>query len=114
MNERTKEQAGMVVAAALAMDGLLHAYWATGRQWPARDARSLAHAVLNADDPRLVRPRVVGPLAVLLVLGALTAQARVHRLGRIGRRIPDAPLQAGILIIATGLLGRERRRQHDV
>ena len=77
-----------------------------GRHWPARDARSLAHAVLNADDPQVVRPGVLGPLAVLLFLGAVTAQARVHRLGRLGQRIPNAVLQAGILVIAASLLAR--------
>jgi hypothetical protein len=106
MNERTKKRAGTVVATALAADGLLHAYWAMGRHWPARDARSLAHAVLNADDPQVVRPGVLGPLAGILCLGALLAQARVQRLGRLGRLIPDTVLQVGILVIAAGLLGR--------
>lgn len=106
MNERAKQRAGTVVAAALAADGLLHAFWATGRHWPARDARTLAHMVLNADDPRLMRPGVVGPLAVLLLLGALTARARVQHPGRMGRRIPDIVLQGGMLAITAGLLAR--------
>lgn len=104
MNERTKERAGMVVAAVLAADGALHAYWTTGAIWPAHDARSLSHAVLNADVP--FTPIVVGPLACLLLAGAVTALARVDRLGRFGRRIPDPALQCGILLIAAGALAR--------
>lgn len=104
MDEQTKERAGMVVAAVLAADGLLHAYWATGGYWPARDARALAHLVLNTDKP--FRPIVVGPLAGLLFLGALVALARVQRLGRLGRRIPAPLLQVGILVIAAGGLVR--------
>lgn len=104
VNERTKERAGMLVAAVLAADGLLHAYWATGAIWPAHDARSLSHAVLNTDIP--FKPIVVGPLACLLLVGALTALARVHRIGRLGWRIPDRLLQFGILVIAAGALVR--------
>lgn len=104
VNEQTRERAGMLVAAVLAADGVLHAYWTTGAIWPAHDARSLSHAVLNTDIP--FKPTVVGPLACLLLLGALTALARVHRLGRLGQRIPDRVLQFGILVIAAGLLLR--------
>ena len=104
LDERRKERAGMLVAAVLAADGLLHAYWTTGAIWPAHDARSLSQAVLNTDIP--FKPTVVGPLACLLLLAALTALARVHRLGALGRRIPDRLLQFGILLIAAGLLIR--------
>lgn len=103
-SERAKERAGMLVAAVLAADGALHAYWATGAIWPAHDARSLSQAVLDTDVP--FKPAVVGPLACLLLLGALTTLARVHRLGRFGRRIPDRVLQFGTLVIAAGLLLR--------
>lgn len=104
VNERIKERAGMLVAAILMADGLLHVYWTTGAIWPAHDARSLSQAVLNTDIP--FKPIVVGPLACLLLLAALTALARVHRLGGLGRRIPDWLLQFGILIIAAGFLVR--------
>ena len=104
MKERTKQRAGTVVAAVLAADGLLHAYWTTGRIWPARDPRTLALAVLNSDIP--FSPLVVGPLACLLFLAALLVLARVHRLSRLGRLIPDSFLQLGILIVAAGLLLR--------
>ncbi|MGI8688083.1 MAG: DUF3995 domain-containing protein [Thermomicrobiales bacterium] len=104
VNERTKERAGMLVAAILAGDGLLHAYWTTGAVWPAHDSRAVMRAVLNSDQP--VRPIVVGPLACLLLLAALTALARVHRLGRFGRLIPDRVLQFGILVITAGALAR--------
>ena len=93
-----------MVAAVLAADGLLHAYWTTGRIWPARDSRTLALAVLNIDIP--FSPLVVGPLACLLFLAALLVLARVHRLGRLWRLIPDSFLQLGILIVAAGLLLR--------
>lgn len=104
MNERTKQRAGTLVAAILAADGLLHAYWATGARWPAHDERSLSRAVLNADVP--FTPIVVGPLACLLLLGAAMALARVDRLGRFGRRIPDPVPRFGILVVVTGLLAR--------
>ncbi len=104
LDERRKERAGMLIAAVLAADGLLHAYWTTGAIWPAHDARSLSQAVLNTDIP--FTPIVVGPLACLLLLAMLTALARVHRLGGLGRRVPDRLLQVGILIIAAGLLVR--------
>lgn len=106
MNERSKARAGTVVAAVLATDGVLHAYWATGGVWPAPDRRALAHAVLNADDPALFRPRVVAPLAGVLGLAAATALARVDRLGRLGRRAPGSLLQAGTLAIAAGFATR--------
>jgi len=40
MNEHLQELAGIVVAGVLALDGLLHAYWATGQIWPARESVS--------------------------------------------------------------------------
>lgn len=106
MNERTKARAGTVVAVVLAADGLLHAYWATGGVWPARDRRMLAHLVLGRDNPAAFRPAIVAPLAGLLLLGATTALARVGRLGRLGRRIPGPLRQAGTLAITAGLAAR--------
>lgn len=104
MKERTKQRAGTVVAAVLAMDGLLHAYWATGRTWPASDPQALSQAVLNSDIP--FRPVIVGPLACLLFSAALLVLARVHRLGRLGQHIPDTFLHLVIQVVAVGLLLR--------
>ncbi len=106
MSEHVKELAGIVVAAVLAVDGFLHAFWATGQIWPAQDQLALIQAVLNSNKTRLLRPTVLAPLAGLLVLGALTVLARVHRLGMLGQLIPGPLLQIGILAVATGLLLR--------
>ena len=106
MNEQAKELAGIVVAAVLAADGLLHAYWATGQIWPAPDQLALIQAVLNSNKTRLLRPTVLAPLAGLLLLGALIVLARVHRLGMLGQLIPGPLLQVGILAVAVGLFLR--------
>lgn len=104
MNERTKQCAGTVVAAVLAADGLLHAYWATGRTWPASGPQVLSQAVLNSDIR--FRPVIVGPLACLLFSAALLVLARVRRLGRLGRCIPDSFLQLVMQVVTVGLLLR--------
>jgi Protein of unknown function (DUF3995) len=106
MNEHSIELAGIIVAGVLALDGLLHAYWATGRIWPARDKGSLVQAVLNSSNTRAFRPVILLPLTVLLVCGALLVLARVHQLGMPGQLIPDSVLQLGIVGVATGLLVR--------
>lgn len=96
--------AGFLIAAVLAADGLLHAYWATGHLWPARDPNTLSRAVLNVDIS-FATPGVFA-LACALVLGALTVLARVHALGTLGQLIPAPLLQFGVLVIAAGLLLR--------
>ncbi|HEX7737379.1 MAG TPA: DUF3995 domain-containing protein [Ktedonobacteraceae bacterium] len=106
MNEQMKEIAGILVAVVLIIDGLFHAYWATGQTWPARDRYTLAQVVLNVSNGRSFRPSVLLPLVVLLFGGALVALARVHRLGLPGQLIPGQLLQLGILAIAAGLLLR--------
>lgn len=103
MNERSKKRAGTLVAGALAADGLLHAYWATGGVWPAKDRQALARIVLNTDRPSSFRPAIVGPLSGVLFLASSTMLARVRRLGAIGRLVPYPLLQAGVLAVATGL-----------
>lgn len=103
MNELTKGRAGILVAGALAADGLLHAYWATGRLWPARDRGTLARLVLNIDEPAVFRPTIVGPLSGLLFAASLTTLARVGRLGGFGTFAPYPLLQVGVLVVATGL-----------
>ena len=106
MNEKVRQQAGILVAAALAADGLLHAYWTTGGLWPAKDRRTLSRLILDTDKPSLFEPIVVGPLACLLFVASLTTLARVGKLGRLGKFIPNPVLQIGILVIAAGLLIR--------
>ncbi len=106
MNEHVQELAGILLAGVLALDGLLHAYWATGQTWPARTKLSLVQAVLNSSNTRAFRPLILIPLVVLLVCGALLVLARVHYLGMPGQLIPDSLLQLGILGVATGLLVR--------
>ncbi|HZR42844.1 MAG TPA: DUF3995 domain-containing protein [Ktedonobacteraceae bacterium] len=106
MNEHFQAFAGIMVAAVLALDGFLHAYWATGQTWPARNTRSLVQAVLNSSNTRAFRPAILLLLAVLLVCGALLVLARVHLLSIPGQLIPDSLLQLGIVGVATGLLVR--------
>src|SRR5215469_16650768 len=106
MNEHVKELAGVIVAVVLALDGLLHAYWATGQIWPARNKLSLAQAVLNSNKTQSFKPTILVPVVGLLVGGALIALARVHHLGMLGQLIPTPLLQLGILAIAAGLLLR--------
>ena len=104
MNERTKQHAGILVAAVFAADGLAHLYWATGSTWPAPDPKTLSLAVLNINVS--FGPQVTIPLACLLFSGALMVLARVHRLGKLGRLIPDSLLQLGVLGISAGVLLR--------
>jgi 4,5:9,10-diseco-3-hydroxy-5,9,17-trioxoandrosta-1(10),2-diene-4-oate hydrolase len=106
MNEQIKVFAGILIAVVLAADGLLHAYWATGRLWPARDKLSLVQAVLNTNNIRSFRPTVLISLVCLLFCGVLIVLARVHLLGMFGQLIPGPLLQLGTLVIATGLLLR--------
>lgn len=106
MNEHVHVLAGIVIAGVLALDGLLHAYWATGQIWPAHNKLSLVQAVLNSSNTRAFRPRNLFPLAMLLVCGALLVLARVHAFGVPGQLMPDALLQVGVVGVAIGLLAR--------
>ncbi|MEW9702181.1 DUF3995 domain-containing protein [Paenibacillus sp. SI8] len=106
MNEQLVEAAGILVAAVLAVDGLLHAYWATGAIWPASNKLSLAQAVLNSNKTQLFKPRGLILLTTLLCLGALIVLARIHHLGVLGDLISDSVLQLGILVVTAGLLLR--------
>lgn len=96
--------AGLLIAAVLAADGLLHMYWATGHIWPARDPKTLSRAVLNVEIS-FTTPGVFA-LACALLLGSFTVLARVHSLGMLGQLVPAPLLQLGILVIAAGLLLR--------
>lgn len=109
MNEHSQVLAGIVIAGVLALDGLLHAYWATGQIWPAHDKLALVRAVLNSNNTRAFRPAILFPLVVLLVCGALLVLARVHALGvlgGLGQFMPDVLLQLGVVGVAIGLLAR--------
>jgi len=105
-NETLVEFAGILIAAVLAVDALLHAYWATGRNWPAPDKLTLAQLILNSNKAHLFKPRGLILLTCLLFLGALTVLARIHRLGTLGQLVPDSILQIGVLIVAAGLFLR--------
>ncbi len=104
MNDRLIELAGILIAVVLAVDSLLHVYWAAGRIWPAPDQLTLCQAVLNSNKTRLFKPVVLIPLACMLFFGALLVLARVQRLGLLGQLIPDLFLQWGIWVITAGFL----------
>lgn len=106
MNEPIQALSGIVIAGVLALDGLLHAYWATGRIWPARNKLALVRAVLNSSNTRAFRPAILLPLAMTLIYAALLVLARVHALGAPGRLIPEPLLQLGIVAVAMGLIAR--------
>ncbi len=105
LNESVKQGVGVLVAVILTLDGVLHAYWASGHVWPAADPRALILAILNIDDPSLARPGVVGPLAGLLFLTALVL-ARVGLVGGRERLIPQVGLQVVVLAVAAGAFAR--------
>lgn len=106
MNGYLQGLAGMVLAGLLILDALVHAYWTTGRIWPAREKLTLVQVVLNSNNTRAFRPAILISLTVLLVCGALLVLARVHYLGIVGQLIPGLVLQLGMVAIATGLLVR--------
>ena len=106
MNLHLTELAGILIAVVLTVDGLAHAYWATGRIWPAQNKLALVQAVLNINRTQAFRPAILAGLAGLLFCGALFVLARVHLLGLPGQLIPAPLLQVGMLAIAGGLLLR--------
>lgn len=72
MNDQIKELAGLVIAAVLALDGLLHAYWATGQIWPARNKLTLVQAVLNRSNTRAFRSKLFyTPVCLVLFIAAV-------------------------------------------
>lgn len=101
MTEHLIRRAGTLIAAVLAVDGLVHLYWSTGLTWPAADSRSLSFAVLGFPVP--FTPGILLPLAATLFGAALLVRGRVtlgrrHRLGWL--------LQAGTVAVTAGLLIR--------
>ena len=87
-------RAAALVASVLAADALLHLYWTTGATWPAADDKGLSQAVLGADVP--FTPRVLIPLATLLLTAAAFVLARCRHPRRLLLRL-------GTLAVATGL-----------
>ncbi|MGW6916896.1 DUF3995 domain-containing protein [Kitasatospora sp. NPDC054939] len=101
MNHRT---AARTVAAVLAADAVVHLYWTTGLTWPAPDTATLSRLVLNADVP--FTPRILVPLAALLLTAAALVLARGGRLDALARRLPAPLLHWGPYAVAVGLLLR--------
>jgi hypothetical protein len=95
---RTYEMAALLVAAVLTADALLHAYWITGRTWPARDVTALSRGLLNADVP--FTPRVLAPLVLVLCGGAVTVLAQADM---ILHGLPGPLTLAGTIAVAAGL-----------
>ncbi|OPC78925.1 hypothetical protein B4N89_32940 [Embleya scabrispora] len=92
-----RRRKGTAVAALLAGDALVHAFWATGATWPADSTEALSQGLLNADVP--FTPRVLLPLWALLTTAAVGIYA--HSRGRGGR------LTALVTVaVATGLTVR--------
>jgi 4,5:9,10-diseco-3-hydroxy-5,9,17-trioxoandrosta-1(10),2-diene-4-oate hydrolase len=98
---KTYEIAAVVVAAVLVIDALVHAYWLTGRTWPAADTRTLSRAVLNMEVPFV--PRVLVPLVIVLLTGAAVTLSRA---GLIGDWIPGWFATLGTIAVAAGLFVR--------
>lgn len=102
---KTYETAAIAVAAVLGIDALIHAYWAGGRTWPARDTPTLSRAVLNADVP--FTPRVLVPLVFMLTAGATVVLAKAGLLGTpVLQWLPHWIPTAGAYTVAAGLLLR--------
>jgi len=110
--ERTPESAGElqrrrvaadVTSAALAAAGAFHVLWAAGVTWPTADAESLARAVVGTTS----FPSAAATLVVSALLGAaaLSVQARVRPLGRLGA-IPFPLADLGVRVVAATLFLR--------
>ncbi|MEU6748314.1 DUF3995 domain-containing protein [Spirillospora sp. NPDC046719] len=92
------ELAALLAAAVLGLDAALHAYWMTGRTWPARDVAALSRGLLNADVP--FTPRVLAPLVLVLAAGAIAVPARA---GMILTGVPAWIPAAGTVAVAAGV-----------
>jgi uncharacterized protein DUF3995 len=94
----------IVVAAVLGVDAVIHAYWLTGRVWPARDVEQLSHAVLGTVAP--FTPRVLLPLILALSGGATAVLARAGLVDLAGVGVPGRLWAVGTAAVALGLLAR--------
>jgi hypothetical protein len=83
---QTYQSAAVLVAVVLGVDALLHAYWMTGRTWPAPDPRTLSQVVLGTEVP--FTPRVLLPLVLLLSGGATLVLGRAGLLGPASTVLP--------------------------
>ncbi|MFJ9605698.1 DUF3995 domain-containing protein [Kitasatospora sp. NPDC101176] len=92
------------VGTVLAVDGLVHLYWATGRTWPASDTARLSQLVLNLQVP--FTPQVLVPLAGVLLSGAALVVAHGGRLPALARRLPPVLPRLATGVVAGGLLAR--------
>ncbi|MFH9348009.1 DUF3995 domain-containing protein [Kitasatospora sp. NPDC017646] len=92
------------VGAVLAVDGLLHLYWATGRTWPVGGTARLSQLVLNTQVP--FTPQGLVPLAGALFSGAALVLVRGGRLPALGRRLSALLPRWGSRAVACGLLIR--------
>lgn len=86
---RRRRPTARVTAGVLAGAGVLHAVWATGSSWPARDRNHLARAVVGVD-------RVPGPVPCLAVTAALLGTAAAT-LARTADGADDGPLPFGLV-----------------
>ncbi|WP_326763453.1 DUF3995 domain-containing protein [Streptomyces sp. NBC_01591] len=100
-NTRSKATA---IGAVLAVDGLIHLYWATGRTWPVHSTTRLSQLVLNTQVP--FTPQVLVPLAGLLFSGATLVLVHGGRLPALARRLPAVLPRWGSRAVAAGLLAR--------
>ncbi|MFE3202020.1 DUF3995 domain-containing protein [Embleya sp. NPDC059237] len=93
-----RRRKGTAVAALLAGDALVHAFWATGATWPAGSTEALSQGLLNADVP--FTPRVLLPLCTLLTTAAAGIYA--HSRGRGGRlaALVSAAVATGLTVRA--------------
>ncbi|THA48158.1 DUF3995 domain-containing protein [Streptomyces sp. A1136] len=103
MNDTTRRSLGTGLAALLAVDGLVHLYWATGRTWPAPDAHALSLAVLGTAVS--FAPPVVLPLAALTLTGAAAVLATTHRRGGPATRLVTGAVAAGLAVRGLAGLG---------
>ncbi|MFI9364965.1 DUF3995 domain-containing protein [Kitasatospora sp. NPDC053057] len=92
------------VGVVLAVDGLVHLYWATGRTWPVDGTARLSQLVLNTQVP--FTPQVLVPLAGMLFSGATLVLVRGGRLPALARRLPALLPRWGSRAVACGLLVR--------
>ncbi|MFD5465161.1 DUF3995 domain-containing protein [Kitasatospora sp. NPDC127059] len=92
------------VGAVLAVDGLVHLYWATGRTWPVDGTVRLSQLVLNAQVP--FTPQVLVPLAGTLLSGAALVLAQGGRLPALAARLPAVLPRWASRVVAAGLLAR--------
>jgi hypothetical protein len=70
-----RKRAGIVVAAVLGVDCVMHMFWAsTGSSWPATTDKGLSRGLLNADIA--FTPGVLFPLAAILLVATLMVLMR--------------------------------------